>query len=180
MATKSRNIGKGNRSKDKQKGIASNPSLRGRDKAKLNKFQKEELTTKIINWILDRADKSQIRDNIILHAPVSLTNDDATELIRYAIARMEEISKQDAEIDFAVHSRKYDEIANYFRSIGHAQGEIKAMKAKEKLAGIFKGKNSVTANVKKKTVITKVVEYDTSKLNPAQKIRLEELLNKMK
>jgi hypothetical protein len=175
---KSRNIGRGNNTTNQP--IVVNSGLRGKDKAKLNKLQKEELITTIIEWILNGVPKWKVKENILLHAPVELNDNDATELIRFAIARMEEISKQDAQVVINTHIELYEEIYKYFIKVGFVQGANKALKAKEKLSGLIKDKKEWVINQKKKTIVNKVVEYDTSRLNPEQKKLLEELYNKAK
>lgn len=172
---KSKNIGKGNNTRNQP--VVTNPELRGRDKAKLNTYEKQELVTKIIGWIADdRLNKAKVKELIISNCPVQLSDDDATQLIRYAILRMEEIGKQEAAVVVANHMEIYEQIYDYFHSIGKIDGMNKAMRQKEKLAGIFKDKKLVI-NHKKNTVIERTVEYDMSRLTPDEEKLFKELIN---
>jgi hypothetical protein len=185
--SKKKHSGKGKNTRNQP--IVANPALRGRDKAKLNRYQKEELVTKIIGWICDgftdkdeeegTVDKIKLKRLVIRNAPVELTDNDATELIRFAFERLGEITMQDAPVVISVHIENYERIYEYFKRIGHTQGVNKALKAKEALLGVL-GKKSVTINQKKKTVINRVVEYDWSRLTPSEQLEMEEIINKAK
>lgn len=175
---KAKGIGRGN-NPNSRKGIATDETVRGnRGTAKLNKLQKEELITKIIEWVLGGVAEKQLKNNVITEAPATINDNDATELIRFALARLSEITKQEAQVVVSNHVEKYEQIYTYFEGIHHAQGMAKAMKAKEKLIGLFKGKNNLVINSKKKTVINRIVEYDLNKLNPEERKKITELANK--
>jgi hypothetical protein len=164
----------------KNTAIMLHPELRGTDKAALNRLQKEQMVGKIFSWIIDdnKTNKGELVVLIKSHAPKKLGDTQCLNLINYAVARMEEIGRQEAQVVIALHVEWYEYIYKYFDEIGHAQGANKAMKAKEELLGIIK--NKVTVNQKVKTTIIKEVRYNTGKLNDKEKKRLVELLNKAK
>lgn len=175
---KSKGIGKG---KHGNHTSLSNPANRGRkDDPKVNLALKEELTVKIIGWICDGISKAEIKNLVKVNVPVTINDDYANKIIRYAVEKMELISKQDAEVVIANHMELYEKIYKYYEEIGNAQGVNKALKAKEALSGVFKDSKKLVINEKKKTVIERVVEYDTSKLNPAEQARMNQLLDKAK
>lgn len=155
------------------------PELRGRANTKLNRWQKEDLTTKTIEWILEGRSRAEVKEFIYTMSPVKLETQHADRIINYALLRISEITKQEVPTVLAIHVEWYEQIYKYFESIDNASGMNKALRGKEKL--LIKTKtSSLTINAKKTTIIERKVEYDMDKLNQQEKNRMTELINKGK
>ena len=161
-------------------GIAlRDPKNRGRDKAILNRYQKEDMVAKTIEWIMQGiSDKGQLNELIRQNSPETLSYQNAQKVITMATTTLEEISKQTAAEVIPIHVEKYEKIYRYFYDLDIVNGQNKAMKAKEKLIGLLKDKNTVRINKETNVVINRQVEYDYSKINPEQMKRLQFLTDK--
>lgn len=138
----------------------------------------EMLLSKIFFWMAEGHSKGEIKKLIKSYLP-ALSERNITNILDKAILKIEELSKQDIPVIVSLHLANYERIYEYFKSINHAQGMNKALRAKEKLLGLLKEKKLVI-NQNKTTIIEKTVEYDVSKLSPEKQKRLEYLLNKAK
>lgn len=159
--------------------IVTNPELRGKQNAKLNRYQKEDTLTRIGEWYMGGKDKGEIHKMLMANPPVKdISSTIAYNLIRAAIQRVHDIINQDAPMVVATHIEHYEHLYKYFESINHASGMNKVLKAKETLIGLWNEKREVEVVERKVLVIEKQVEYDMSRLNEQETKRMTELLNK--
>lgn len=128
---------------------------------------KEELVNVSVGLIVEGRSKGEIMEFILDQSVLIKNKPDALNLIQQAIGRLEEMTKQDAASVVASHTEAYEMIFAWFKSIRNTSGANKALKAKERLAGIFK-ENKLTVNQKINTVIEREVVYDYSRLTASE------------
>lgn len=147
-----------------------------KQEAKLNPFQKHELAQRVIEHILAGDSRSKLIPIVKQYTPVQLSETGVTNVIEYAQQWLQENVQLEANIIVDIHTIWYEKIYQYFKSIGHVRGMNKAMKGKEKLAGMHRE----VIKVDKKTTINVLpaAEYDLTSLTPEEQIRFEFLLNK--
>lgn len=156
----------------------SKPGARGRDKAKLNIVQKEELTDKIIEWIVAGHSNIKIKDLIKENSPVELTDSNAFSALYYAMSKLEELTKEEVSTVILLHTGHCEQIYEYFHSIDNVTGMNKTMKHKEDLMRLG-AKITVNVDQKKTTIIEKEVRYNLDRLSVEKRNRLQQLQQKM-
>lgn len=141
---------------------------------------KNNVVDQILKWIVDGKSKGYIIQKLIKDKP------DDQESYKYAINLIDDSIRKLNEIcnvppieTIKVHVGHYERIYDYFKSIDHTVGANRALKAKEKLKGLFQSPK-MTINQNTRTIISNDVKYDTTKLSTEQFIRLEFLLKKAK
>jgi hypothetical protein len=146
----------------------------------VGEFSNEDLIDNIIVWLCDQElKKPQIKALLAQYRP-SIADDESEALIDQAFENLatihnEQYSPQEVIND---HVAKYEQIFDFFNSIGHASGSNKAMQAKERLLGLLK-ENNMLSLTKRETVINiDQPEYDTNQLTPVEQDRFKELLSK--
>jgi hypothetical protein len=147
---------------------------RGKQNAKLNKVQKDELTEKVINWMVDGYSNIQITKLIQEHSPVELSQSNAFNVLYYARDVLEEITKEDVGTAIILHIGIYEEGYHYFKSIDNVPGMNRALKCKEDLVKLGV-QHTVNVNQNKTTIIEKEVVYNLNKLTPEEQKELQEL-----
>lgn len=147
---------------------------KGQQPPKLNRYQKEELITKVIRWMCEHKNRSEIIIDVQTVSPVKINYNDALKVVQAAEAQLAQFADQDAEIVIRTHLELYNQILAYFQFTGNPSGINKAMKQREKLMGLHKAQK-ITINRTKNIVIHKAPEYDMGKLQPHQLERLKEL-----
>jgi hypothetical protein len=157
----------------------SDPNIkRGWGAAKLNRVQKEELTDKIIDWIVAGHSNVKITDLVQQHSPEQLSKSNAQTVLYYAMNKLEELTKEEVTTVIFLHIGYCERIYEYAHEIDNITLMNKAMKHKEDLMKL--GQNiTVNVNQKKTTIIERKVEYNLDKLTGEQKNRLEQLHQKM-
>jgi len=146
---------------------------------KLNTLQKQELVSKVMQWMIEGNSFTKITELIHEEAPVPLHPYFCKNLLAAARQQLEEESGQSASAVIGVHVSLYEEIFNYFDSVDCAPGVNMAMKQKEKLLQLHKEENTLVINNKRKTtIIRKEPEYNKTKLTEEENMRMEYLLKK--
>lgn len=141
---------------------------------------KKNIVDQIIKWITDGKSKGYIIQELTKEQPNDQeSNKYAINLIDEAIRKLNEICNVPPAETIKVHVEHYERIYDYFKSIGHRVGANRALKAKEKLKGIFQSPK-MTINQNIRTIVSNDVKYDTTKLSTEQLIRFEFLLKKAK
>lgn len=143
-------------------------------------FQTKEHRARIVEAIMKGYATGELIELVKLYSPVQLPNKDILKQIDSAKAHLEEITELDTQKIISIHLGWYEEMYRYFEEIKHVEGMNKVMKAKERLLGLHKRENKVVINNKNTVNVTRKVEYDFSRLSEPQKIRLQELMDKMK
>lgn len=141
----------------------------------LTNNKKEQLINRIAKMIVDGKSKSELIK--LINRQYSIAETELNELINSAFNKIDNVSIQSPSIIIHSHIEIYEKIHSYFVEIGYTSGAKKAMKAKEKLLGVLK-KDKLVINENSTTIINTEIEYDTSKLSPDEKKRMEFLLNK--
>jgi hypothetical protein len=157
----------------------SDPNIkRGWGAAKLNRVQKEELTDKIIDWIVAGHSNVKITDLVQQHSPEQLSKSNAQTVLYYAMNKLEELTKEEVTTVILLHIGYCERIYEYAHEIDNITLMNKAMKHKEDLLklGI---KTTVNVDHKKTTIIEKEVKYNVNRLTAEQNKRLQELDKKI-
>lgn len=145
----------------------------------ITKPDQSALISKVADLLLSGYSKTEIRTLLKFNAPLNiLSNVDFDALIEDGKKYLEETVSTDSKQIVTIHIGLYEEIYKYYKSIGHTEGANKAMRAKERLMGMI-GKNKVVINKKTDITIHRKIEYDLTRLTPAQKKRYQELYNKI-
>jgi hypothetical protein len=155
----------------------SDASKRGRDKAKLNIVQKEDLTDKIIEWIVAGHSNIKIKDLIKENSPVELTDSNAFSALYYAMSKLEELTKEEVSTVILLHTGHCEQIYEYFHSIDNVTGMNKTMKHKEDLMKLG-AKITVNVDHNKTTIIEKEAKYNLDRLSPRKKKQITAIATK--
>jgi hypothetical protein len=144
----------------------------------LNTVQKSDLANRIIDWRLEGKPRSEMLKLIDIYSPVKLSESGAKGLIDHSTRLLEECVQVDAKEIVPVHLLQYEHIFSYYQSIGNVSGMNAAMKAKERLVGLFKKDRKVVINKKTNVVINRDVKYDISHFSIDQQNSFKILLAK--
>ena len=162
--------------------LITNPEIRGKDKAKLNLNQKEEMLTNIVKWITDGYSNPDIIQMILNQSPVPLSEGNARTLIYDATHILEHRSLKDADLNIAIHHGMYEHWYKYFKSIKHTAGMNKVMAAQAKLNKLG-STETLTVNENTTVILEKTTKIDETKLTEEERkrfIAVHEKLQKAK
>lgn len=143
-----------------------------------DKQSKEDLINSVITCITHGKSKGAIIDRLVSENKIE-SIEIAHNLIQQALDRLNEMCNVAPQETIKAHIQFYELIFDYFKKINHTQGANRALRAKERLKGIFQNPK-MTINQNIKTTINVEPKYDTSRLAEGQLTRLEFLLSEAK
>ena len=134
------------------------------------------LVLKIKEWIIGGFSRTKAYEMIRKYSPdEDYTNAECSCLYNEA----KKIICDTPEIDIgqliSVHIGVYEQIFNYFKSIGKLDSMNKALRNKERLIGLANSGNKIIINQKTTIDLSKNVQYDENRLSPSEKIELNGL-----